>query len=228
MIVLIDNYDSFTYNLKHRIGEQDPSLEVAVYRNDEITVGKIRSLGDIARAYGQMRPMMFRFGSDDAAEADLLLAKLKEAGRDPVQSKDGFTGPAAPVARIRTLLPDAWAFSPEEARQCASDYVLTGWYGSLPASCKGGTMLIPVDEQWKYWGWPNRLIQRMEEQGGTVIVTGPDADYDALTGLTLPEQLGEHIREAELLGEDSVVLGFGRVDEKWLAARQSVGEETHG
>jgi anthranilate synthase/aminodeoxychorismate synthase-like glutamine amidotransferase len=44
MIVLIDNYDSFTYNLKHRIGEQDPSLEVAVYRNDEITVGKIRSL----------------------------------------------------------------------------------------------------------------------------------------------------------------------------------------
>ena len=154
-------------------------------------VGKIRSLGDIARAYGQMRPMMFRFGSDDAAEADLLLAKLKEAGRDPARSKDAFTGHATPVARIRSLLPDAWAFSPEEARQCASDYVLTGWYGSLPASCKGGTMLIPVDEQWKFWGWPNRLIQRMEEQGGTVIVTGPDADYDALTGLTLPEQLGD-------------------------------------
>jgi anthranilate synthase/aminodeoxychorismate synthase-like glutamine amidotransferase len=45
MIVLIDNYDSFTYNLVHRIGELDATLDVQVYRNDEITVGKIRSLG---------------------------------------------------------------------------------------------------------------------------------------------------------------------------------------
>lgn len=44
MIVLIDNYDSFTYNLVHRIGELDPSRDVRVYRNDEVTVGKIRSL----------------------------------------------------------------------------------------------------------------------------------------------------------------------------------------
>lgn len=44
MIVLIDNYDSFTYNLVHRIGELDPAWDVRVYRNDEVTVGKIRSL----------------------------------------------------------------------------------------------------------------------------------------------------------------------------------------
>lgn len=44
MIVLIDNYDSFTYNLVHRIGELDSSRDVRVYRNDEVTVGKIRSL----------------------------------------------------------------------------------------------------------------------------------------------------------------------------------------
>ncbi len=44
MIVLIDNYDSFTYNLVHRIGELDAGLDVSVFRNDEITVGEIRSL----------------------------------------------------------------------------------------------------------------------------------------------------------------------------------------
>ncbi len=44
MILLIDNYDIFTYNLVHRIGELDPGLDVQVHRNDEITVGKIRSL----------------------------------------------------------------------------------------------------------------------------------------------------------------------------------------
>ncbi len=36
MIVLIDNYDSFTYNLVQRLGEIDPSLDVLVVRNDEI------------------------------------------------------------------------------------------------------------------------------------------------------------------------------------------------
>ncbi len=34
MILLIDNYDSFTYNLAHLFGEL--GAEVAVYRNDEI------------------------------------------------------------------------------------------------------------------------------------------------------------------------------------------------
>jgi anthranilate synthase/aminodeoxychorismate synthase-like glutamine amidotransferase len=38
MILLIDNYDSFTYNLVQRIGEIDPTLDLKVVRNDRITV----------------------------------------------------------------------------------------------------------------------------------------------------------------------------------------------
>lgn len=34
MLLLIDNYDSFTWNLVQRLGEIDPSLNVEVYRND--------------------------------------------------------------------------------------------------------------------------------------------------------------------------------------------------
>jgi anthranilate synthase component 2 len=41
MILLIDNYDSFTYNLVQRLGEIDPSLQVEVHRNDQITVDEI-------------------------------------------------------------------------------------------------------------------------------------------------------------------------------------------
>ena len=37
MILLIDNYDSFTYNLVQRIGEIDPNMELRVFRNDKIT-----------------------------------------------------------------------------------------------------------------------------------------------------------------------------------------------
>jgi anthranilate synthase/aminodeoxychorismate synthase-like glutamine amidotransferase len=37
MILLIDNYDSFTWNLVQRIGELNPAIDVHVVRNDKIT-----------------------------------------------------------------------------------------------------------------------------------------------------------------------------------------------
>ncbi len=42
MILMIDNYDSFTYNLVQYLGQLDQA--VAVYRNDEITLEEIRKL----------------------------------------------------------------------------------------------------------------------------------------------------------------------------------------
>jgi anthranilate synthase/aminodeoxychorismate synthase-like glutamine amidotransferase len=44
MILLIDNYDSFTYNLVQRLGELNDAVDVRVYRNDEITPEKIGEL----------------------------------------------------------------------------------------------------------------------------------------------------------------------------------------
>jgi anthranilate synthase/aminodeoxychorismate synthase-like glutamine amidotransferase len=41
MIVLIDNYDSFTYNLVQRLGEIDPSVDLLVMRNDQVTLDEI-------------------------------------------------------------------------------------------------------------------------------------------------------------------------------------------
>ena len=42
MILVIDNYDSFTYNIVQELGEL--GAELTVYRNDKITVDEIRAL----------------------------------------------------------------------------------------------------------------------------------------------------------------------------------------
>jgi anthranilate synthase component 2 len=44
MILVVDNYDSFTYNLVQRLGEIDSTLDVRVFRNDEIEIEEIRKL----------------------------------------------------------------------------------------------------------------------------------------------------------------------------------------
>jgi len=44
MIVVIDNYDSFTYNLVQRLGEIDSSVDLRIFRNDEVSIDDLESL----------------------------------------------------------------------------------------------------------------------------------------------------------------------------------------
>jgi anthranilate synthase/aminodeoxychorismate synthase-like glutamine amidotransferase len=44
MILLIDNYDSFTYNLVQRLGELNAQVDLRVVRNDQITTDEIAAL----------------------------------------------------------------------------------------------------------------------------------------------------------------------------------------
>ncbi len=137
------------------------------------------------------RPIMFNFKSGDPAEADLLAEHLEAARRRVEQAGDAFYGHPDVIARIRQHYPEAWAFSAESAEACTRDYVMMGWTSYLPESCRGGTLIVPIDNQWPFWGWPNRLIARMEAHGGRVLVVGPTGVENHPRGLALPEQLGE-------------------------------------
>lgn len=135
-------------------------------------------------------PILFNFKSKDPREADQLAAALKAARRDVEGIGDGFYGGAGPSRRIRTFYPKAWAWALEDTKACTKDYLLFGWTSIVPESCRNGTLIIPLNYRWAAWGWPNRLIDRMNKVGAKVVVTGPRGS-DAGMGLTLPEQLGE-------------------------------------
>ena len=72
MTLLIDNYDSFSYNLFQLVGELDPSIRVI--RNDEMTIQQIRELAParIILSPGPGRP----------ENAGIIVEAAKELGRD--------------------------------------------------------------------------------------------------------------------------------------------------
>lgn len=72
MILLIDNYDSFSYNLYQLIGEIDP--DVKVIRNDEMTVEEIRAINPkrIILSPGPGRP----------EDAGILMEAVQILGKD--------------------------------------------------------------------------------------------------------------------------------------------------
>lgn len=137
------------------------------------------------------RPLLFNFKSKNPAEADQLFAILKASGRDYEKLGDAFYGAKGPVDRIRQLAPKNWAFSlKEEAQKCTKDYVAYGWTGIVPKSCHEGVLAIPINYQWAMWGWPNRLIARMESVGAKVIVFGPYESGKSNEGLSDVDDLG--------------------------------------
>ena len=75
MLLMIDNYDSFTYNLVQYFGELDQ--DVAVYRNDEITLEKIQAL--------RPRYIVISPGPCTPNEAGISVPLIKEyAGKVPI------------------------------------------------------------------------------------------------------------------------------------------------
>ena len=76
MIIVIDNYDSFTYNLVQYLGELGAALQVAsevqVYRNDQISLAEIRQL--------QPAAVVISPGPGRPEDAGISLELIKELG----------------------------------------------------------------------------------------------------------------------------------------------------
>jgi len=54
-VLILDNYDSFTYNLAHYV-EANPDYEVAVFRNDEISIDEVDKYDTIILSPGPGLP----------------------------------------------------------------------------------------------------------------------------------------------------------------------------
>jgi anthranilate synthase component 2 len=146
MILLIDNYDSFSYNLYQLVGDIDPDIKVI--RNDEMTIDQIRELKperiilspgpgrpedagiivEAARTLGKDIPVLGVCLGHQAIcaafGAEITYAKRLMHGKQSVAELDTqcplFVGcpKEAPVARYHSLAADA-STMPQELKVTA-------------------------------------------------------------------------------------------------------------
>ena len=136
-------------------------------------------------------PLLYNLKGKSSDEAQRLVAALKAAGRDVVKIGDAFSAPEAELAAIRAAFPGVWAYSADGIKACTKAYLLQGWFAMTPEACRGSTIAVPLNYQWAFAGWPNKLQARMAAVGGHVILMGPYSSGQAPLGLDLPEQLGQ-------------------------------------
>ena len=78
-LLMIDNYDSFTYNIVQYFGEL--GAQVAIYRNDEITIEELDALFQ----QGQFERLCISPGPCSPNEAGISIAAIKHfAGKLPI------------------------------------------------------------------------------------------------------------------------------------------------
>ena len=77
------------------------------------------------------------------------------------------------VSVMRNANPMLVVASRQSVKRCVTDYMLLGWAGYVPDSCRNTVTGMYADHAWVLWGWPHRFVERMEQAGTLVILTHP-------------------------------------------------------
>jgi len=116
-----------------------------------------------------------------------------KAYRDYLGGKDvsrlGLTASNRPAVPVMAAYPDMIIQTRKNTKSCLKGYLLTGWYGGMPNSCKNTYVAVPSNYRRLAWGWPHRFEKRLNAVGSRSILLGPYAGHGSV-GLDELEQLG--------------------------------------
>ncbi len=110
---------------------------------------------------------------DDLSSQPEAVQSLAETlGNDDARQLVIF-GSDSTVRAIRERSASLVTASRESVQRCVRDYVLLGWTGYVPHSCRNTVTGMYANYGWLLWGWPHRFVERMAQVDTLVIMTHP-------------------------------------------------------
>ncbi|MCP4657514.1 MAG: glycerophosphodiester phosphodiesterase, partial [bacterium] len=152
-------------------------------------VGMMPSLEQVLATFPD-RGFLIDVKSNDADEGRLLAERLEELtpGRE---GEIAVTGGSRPVGVIRERLPHIRTITRPQLKRCVLRYLAVGWTGHVPAACRRSILLVPANVAPWLWGWPDRLLERMDRVGTRVVLIGDYGGERFATGFDDPDRLDE-------------------------------------
>jgi glycerophosphoryl diester phosphodiesterase len=134
-------------------------------------VGLLPSLDEVLAAFPDRR-FLIDIKGNDPAEGEKLAERLAQL---PLQRLSLFMvyGGSRPVEALRRRLPQVPTVSRAGLKSCLIGYIALGWSGYVPQACERTVVVVPLNVAPWLWGWPNRLLARMQGVGAHVFIAGP-------------------------------------------------------
>ncbi len=133
-------------------------------------VGLMPTLAEVLDAFPGRR-FLINIKSDDPAEGALLAERIGALPQDR-QSLIMVYGGGKAIDAFRQAQPDVTVLGTDDAKKCLIRYELLGWFGVVPAECRGSLFMIPIDYAPYVWGYPNRLTARLARYGTRLVLLG--------------------------------------------------------
>lgn len=132
-------------------------------------VGMMPEISEIFEKFPNKK-FLINIKSNNLAEAKMLSNKIKTLPKTQQAKLMIYGGKTKLHVQLNADLPDMVTMSKPGFKACAKDYMLIGWSGFIPESCKNNILLIPNNLKSIVWGWPNKFIKRMTDVNTSVFL----------------------------------------------------------
>jgi len=149
-------------------------------------IGLMPALDEVLARFPDKR-FVINVKSNDLSEGEKLAAYLAKLAPE-ARARLVVYGGTPPTEHVHEKLPDVAIGSKKSLKSCLLGYMALGWSGYVPAACRKGMMMVPLNIAPWLWGWPHKFQQRMQGAGVDVFVLGP---YDGSFGSSGVDDLGQ-------------------------------------
>jgi glycerophosphoryl diester phosphodiesterase len=152
-------------------------------------VGLMPTLDEVLAAFPD-RQFLINVKSDDVAEGEKLAARLGQLPPDRRALLMVYGGGKA-LDALHAARPEIPVLGTDDVKTCLVKYELTGWLGMVPEECRNTLFMLPLNFAPWVWGYPNRLTERLQQNGTRLVLLGTYDGSGFSSGVDQPAEVGD-------------------------------------
>lgn len=144
-------------------------------------VGLMPTLEEVLNALPDKR-FLINIKSDDQDEGARLAAIIENLPPEQQALLIVYGGGRA-IDTLRAAMPDMKVLGTDGALRCIIRYALLGWSSHVPDDCRNTIFMLPANFAPWFWGFPNRMTDRLWAYDTTLVLLGDNDGSRYSTGV---------------------------------------------